>query len=59
VLQVLPTHLTFRQIAERSFVSANTVKTQANAIYRKLGVRSRSEAVTRARSLGLLAEALR
>ena len=35
-------------------MSANTVKTQANAVYRKLDVRSRSEAVTCARQLGLL-----
>jgi LuxR family maltose regulon positive regulatory protein len=54
VLHFLPTHLSFREIAERTFVSANTVKTQANAVYRKLDVRSRSEAVTCARELGLL-----
>jgi len=54
ILQFLPTHLSFREIAERTFVSANTVKTQANAVYRKLDVRSRSEAVALARELGLL-----
>ena len=54
ILHFLPTHLSFREIAERTFVSANTVKTQANAVYRKLDVRSRSEAVTRARELGLV-----
>ena len=54
ILQFLPTHLSFREIAERTFVSANTVKTQANAVYRKLDVRSRSEAVACARELGLL-----
>ena len=54
ILHFLPTHLSFREIAERTHVSANTVKTQANAVYRKLDVRSRSEAVTRARELGLL-----
>jgi LuxR family maltose regulon positive regulatory protein len=54
VLRHLPTHLSFREIAERTFVSANTVKTQANSIYRKLDVSSRSEAVGRARALGLL-----
>ncbi|HEY6889957.1 MAG TPA: LuxR C-terminal-related transcriptional regulator, partial [Solirubrobacter sp.] len=54
VLQYLPTHLSFRQIGELTFVTANTVKTQANAIYRKLDVRSRSEAVLRARHLGLI-----
>lgn len=54
ILRFLPTHLSFREIAERTFVSANTVKTQANAVYRKLDVSSRSEAVSRARSLGVL-----
>ncbi len=54
ILQFLPTHLSFREIAERTYVSANTVKTQANAVYRKLDVRSRSEAVGCARGLGLL-----
>ena len=53
-LNFLPTHLSFREIGERAFVSANTVKTQANAVYRKLGVSCRSEAVSRARQLGLL-----
>jgi LuxR family transcriptional regulator, maltose regulon positive regulatory protein len=57
ILQYLPTHLSFREIGDRTFVSANTVKTQANAIYRKLDVRSRSEAVAHARVLGLLADA--
>lgn len=54
VLRFLPTHLSFREIGLRLHVSANTVKTQARAIYRKLGVGSRSEAVARARRLGLL-----
>ena len=54
VLQLLPTYQSFRQIGERTRVSANTVKTQANSIYRKLGVRSRSDAVLQARRLGLL-----
>ena len=54
ILQYLPTHLSFREIAGCTHVSGNTVKTQANAVYRKLDVRSRSEAVTRARDLGLL-----
>ena len=35
-------------------VSANTVKTQAHAVYRKLGAASRSEAVARASQAGLL-----
>jgi LuxR family maltose regulon positive regulatory protein len=54
VLGLLPTHLSFREIAERLFVSRNTVKTQAISVYRKLGVTSRSEAVIRGRELGLI-----
>jgi LuxR family maltose regulon positive regulatory protein len=54
VLQFLPTHLSFPQIADRIFVSPNTVKTQARSIYRKLGASSRQEAVERARVAGLL-----
>ena len=54
ILRYLPTHLSFREIAERTYVSANTVKSQANAVYRKFDVGSRSEAVTRARELGVL-----
>ena len=53
-LHFLPTHLSFREIGERVYVSANTVKTQANSVYRKLDVSCRSEAVSRARQLGLL-----
>jgi LuxR family maltose regulon positive regulatory protein len=54
VLRFLPSHLSFREIAERLHVSANTVKTQAHAVYRKLDASSRSEAVTCARTIGLL-----
>jgi LuxR family maltose regulon positive regulatory protein len=54
ILRYLPTHLCFREIAERICVSANTVKTQANSVYRKLDVSCRSEAVSCAGELGLL-----
>jgi len=50
----MPTHLSFREIAEQLVVSANTVKTQAQAIYRKLGVSSRAEAVACAEAAGLI-----
>ena len=53
-LQYLPTHLSLREIGERLHVSRNTVKTHTVAIYRKLEVASRSEAVGRGRTLGLL-----
>jgi LuxR family maltose regulon positive regulatory protein len=54
ILRLLPTHLSFREMGTRLYVSANTVKTQAQAVYRKLDASSRSEAVMRARDLGLL-----
>ena len=56
LLPLLATHLTFREIGERFFVSRNTVKSQAISVYRKLGVSSRSDAIERAAELGLLDE---
>ncbi|MGZ8666367.1 MAG: AAA family ATPase [Solirubrobacterales bacterium] len=56
LLGCLPTHLSLRQIAEEFVVSTNTVKSQAQAVYRKLGVSSRAEAVNVAREAGLLRE---
>jgi LuxR family maltose regulon positive regulatory protein len=53
LLPLLSTHLSFREIGERLFVSRNTIKTQAISVYRKLGVSSRSEAIERATELGL------
>jgi LuxR family transcriptional regulator, maltose regulon positive regulatory protein len=54
LLPLLTTHLSFREIAERLFVSRNTVKTQAISVYRKLDASSRSEAIDRAIELGLV-----
>jgi LuxR family maltose regulon positive regulatory protein len=42
------------EVAGRLHVSHNTVKTQVRSTYRKLGVRTRADAVARARDLGLL-----
>jgi len=53
LLPLLSTHLSYREIGERLHVSKNTVKTQAYSAYGKLGVSSRSDAVIRARELGL------
>jgi LuxR family maltose regulon positive regulatory protein len=58
LLPLLTTHLSFREIAERLFVSRNTVKTQAISVYRKLDATSRSEAIARAIELGLVDEAM-
>jgi LuxR family transcriptional regulator, maltose regulon positive regulatory protein len=57
LLPLLATHLSFREIGERLYVSRNTVKTQAIAVYRKFGVTSRSAAIERAVALGLIDEA--
>jgi LuxR family transcriptional regulator, maltose regulon positive regulatory protein len=54
VLPLLSTHLSFHEIAADQFVSRNTIKSQALSIYRKLGASSRSQAVDRAREIGLL-----
>ncbi len=54
LLPLLTTHLSFREIGERLFVSQNTVKTQAISIYRKLDATSRSEAVARATEMGFI-----
>jgi len=54
LLPMLATHLSFPEIAKEMFLSRNTIKSAAMSIYRKLGVSSRSQAVTRSRELGLL-----
>jgi len=54
VLRLLPSELSRREIADALYVSQNTVKTHVKGIYRKLNASSRSEAVTRARELGVL-----
>jgi LuxR family maltose regulon positive regulatory protein len=54
VLDLLPTHAPLQEIAVTLFVSRNTVKSHTLSIYRKLEVSSRSDAVTKARALGLL-----
>jgi LuxR family maltose regulon positive regulatory protein len=54
VLHHLPTNLMISDIGSRLFLSRFTVKTHCSAIYRKLGVSSRAEAVEVARAGGLL-----
>lgn len=45
---------TLKQIAESEFVTLSTVKSQANSLYRKLGARSRGEAVEIAHRRGIV-----
>ena len=54
LLPYLQTHLTLGAIAERLYVSRNTVSSQVASIYRKLGVCSRREAVAEATAIGLI-----
>ena len=54
LLPYLQTHLSIREIADRLFVSRNTVSSELASIYRKFGVSKRSEAVFRATDVGLL-----
>lgn len=56
VLHYLPTNLSLGEIGGRLFISRNTVKSHAAAIYRKLGANSRTEAVNLAEVAGLLDE---
>lgn len=51
ILQLIGQQLSNEQIAAQLFVSLATVKTHINHIYGKLGIRTRAEAVHRARSL--------
>jgi LuxR family maltose regulon positive regulatory protein len=55
VLRYLPTNLTAPEIARELYVSPNTVRTHVKSLYAKLGTHHRTEAVERARALGLLA----
>jgi LuxR family transcriptional regulator, maltose regulon positive regulatory protein len=54
VLRLLSTRLSIREISNELHVSVNTVRSQVQAIYRKLEVPTRAEAVTQARQLDLL-----
>ncbi|MEJ2267196.1 MAG: LuxR C-terminal-related transcriptional regulator, partial [Anaerolineales bacterium] len=55
VLQLIAEGLTNPEIAARLYLSLNTVKVHTRNIYGKLGVNKRTQAVTRARALGILA----
>jgi len=57
VLELLGHRLSNKEIAERLFVSAATIKRHTENLYAKLGATGRKEAVARAREFGLLGEA--
>jgi len=54
VLQLVAQGLTNQEIANRLFLSLNTVKAHSRNIYGKLGVHSRTQAVATARAVGVL-----
>ena len=54
VLRYLPSQLSAPEIAGELYVSTSTVKTHMRHVYAKLRVHTRTEAVERARALGLL-----
>jgi LuxR family maltose regulon positive regulatory protein len=54
ILQLIAEGLTNQEIASRLFLALNTVKVHTRNIYGKLGVNSRTQAVAKARALGIL-----
>jgi DNA-binding NarL/FixJ family response regulator len=54
VLEFLGEGMTIRQIASRLGISPRTVETHVAKLYRKLGVRTRVQAISRAATLGLV-----
>jgi len=54
ILQLIADSLSNREIAENLFISVSTVKWHIKQLYKKLGVRSRVQAIVRARELDLI-----
>ena len=54
VLQLIAEGLTNQEIANRLYISLNTVKVHTRNINGKLGVNNRTQAAARARALGIL-----
>lgn len=54
ILQLIADGLTNRQIAEQLFITIGTTKWHVNQLYKKLGVRSRVQAIIRAREMALI-----
>ncbi len=57
VLRLLASDLSTREIGERLFLSPNTIRSHKRALYHKLAVHSRTDAIARATALGLLEQA--
>jgi DNA-binding CsgD family transcriptional regulator len=54
ILELIARGLSNREIAEKLFVSENTVKTHSSRVFDKLGARRRTQAVQRGKEVGLL-----
>jgi LuxR family maltose regulon positive regulatory protein len=54
VMRLISTGLSNQEIAEELYLSINTIKTHTKSIYSKLNVRNRTQAVNRAKELGIL-----
>ena len=56
VLQLIAKGLSNREVGERLYLTINTVKAHSRTIFSKLGVSSRTQAVAKARILGILSD---
>lgn len=54
ILELIAAGLSNREIAERAFVSENTVKTHSSRVFDKLGARRRTQAVQLGKELRLI-----
>lgn len=54
VLQLMAQGLSNQEIADQLFVSLSTVKTHANNLFDKMGVERRTQAINRAKQLGII-----
>jgi DNA-binding CsgD family transcriptional regulator len=54
ILELIAQGMSNREIAEKLFVSENTVKTHSSRVFDKLGARRRTQAVQLGKELGLL-----
>jgi NarL family two-component system response regulator LiaR len=54
ILQFIAEGLSNREIAERAYVSENTVKTHSSRVFDKLGARRRTQAVQRGKQLRII-----
>ncbi|MCC7054415.1 MAG: response regulator transcription factor [Gemmatimonadaceae bacterium] len=54
ILELMAAGLSNKEIADRIFVSENTVKTHSGRLFEKLGARRRTQAVKAGQSAGLI-----